>query len=223
MLRSNLGNSHYQLCLRVVNHSLKMKNVIPRTIFLVAIIMVLLLLPAGALAKPSPPANQVPMGGFQGTVLAGGSVVGSAISVSAWIDEEKVAETLTQDDSTYVLFITGSYSGKTVSFKVGTHDARQTSIWENEKVKTLDLSINTWPYECVFFGEVTVDGQHVPDGTEISAWIDSSKVHSTTTMNSLYQLVVPVTIPANRSASRWGLTMPDRSPHGKGELKPRQT
>ena len=163
-----------------------------RTIYFgIAAILISLLLPASALAKPSPPETQLSMGGFQGTVLAGGNVIGSGMSVSAWIEEEKVAETQTEDDSTYILFITGDYNGKTVSFKVGSHNASQTATWENEKVKTLDLSINIWPYECIFFGEATVDGQHVPDGTEISAWIDYAKVHSTTTVGSLYHLVVP--------------------------------
>ncbi|MBM3133624.1 MAG: hypothetical protein FJZ95_11430, partial [Chloroflexi bacterium] len=48
-----------------------------------------------------------------------------------------------------------------------------------------------WPYQCEFYGEVTLDGQHVPDGTEISAWVDQARVQATTTVDSIYTLTVP--------------------------------
>lgn len=111
-------------------------------------------------------------------------------SVTAWIDGTKVAETQTTD-SLYSLTVAGSYIGKTVTFKVGKYKAEQTALWKRGETTTLDLSINAWPYQCDFYGLVTVDGNRVPDGTEVSAWIDSARVQSTTTTNSLYRLVVP--------------------------------
>lgn len=129
-------------------------------------------------------------GGFQGTVVAGGNSLPNGTVISAWIDGEKVAETETEN-SEYSLFIHGDYSEKTVTFKVGKYEAEQTGTWTRGETITVNLSINSWPFQCEFYGQVTVDGQYVDDGTEISAWIDSAKVQTTTTVDSMYSLVVP--------------------------------
>lgn len=137
------------------------------------------------------PVSAQPMtSGFQGTVTAAGESVADGTVVSAWIDGTRVAEAETEG-SEYSIFITGSYADKTVVFKVGRYQAEQTGTWTKGTTTTLDLSINSWPYQCEFFGEVTMDGQPVRDGTEISAWIDSARVQTTTTVDSMYSLIVP--------------------------------
>ncbi len=145
-------------------------------------------------ARPAAPATQLGLGGFQGTVSAGGNSISDDISISAWIEGKEVAQVQAVNSAYTMLISTGSpayYKEKTVTFKIDRFQASQTGTWEDGKVKTLDLTINAWPYQCDYYGQVSVDGQHVPDGTEISAWIDSAKVHSTTTLDSLYHLIVP--------------------------------
>jgi len=153
-------------------------------------ITIMLLLPSTTLADPPRPKYQVTMGGFQGTVSVGGSPVSDDVIVSAWVDDEKIGETQTSG-SNYQLIITGDFPGKTVSFKIDDHEAQQAITWQTGNVINVNLSINSWPYECAFYGAVTVDGRHVPDGTKVSAWVEEAKVHSTTTIDSLYHLVVP--------------------------------
>ncbi len=156
----------------------------PRWIALAAALLVaLLLFPQSASAQPA-------ICGFQGTVTAGGEGLPDGTQVTAWIDGTQVAQAKTSN-STYSLFITGSYSGKTVTFKVGKYTADQTGTWTAGATQTVNLSIESWPYQCEFYGEVTVDGQPVPDGTEVSAWVDEAKVQATTTVDSMYTLTVP--------------------------------
>jgi len=150
---------------------------------LLILALVILLFPKMSSAQPM-------MCGFQGTVTAGGDSLPDGTVVTAWIDGVKTAEVSTSD-SEYSLFISGDYTGKTVNFKVGKYEARQTGTWTRGETLTLDLSINSWPYQCDFYGLATIDGQHVPDGTEVSAWIDSAKVQSTTTIDSMYSLTLP--------------------------------
>lgn len=150
---------------------------------LFAVVVAMLMFPGIISAQPM-------TGGFQGTVVAGGNSLPNGTVISAWINGEKVAETETEN-SEYSLFIHGDYSEKTVAFKVGKYEAEQTGTWTRGETLTVNLSINSWPFQCEFYGQVTVDGQYVNDGTEISAWIDSAKVQTTTTVDSMYSLVVP--------------------------------
>jgi hypothetical protein len=161
-----------------------------KTVLFVAIAMVALMIHGIVLPQNAAAGTPAPIGGFQGTISIGGTGITENLVVSAWIDGEKVAETQAVD-STYELLIPGSYEDKVVSFKIGDYDARQTATWTNGTVLNVNLTVNSWVFKCEFYGQVTIDGQHIPDGTEISAWIDSAKVHSTTTINSLYHLVVP--------------------------------
>lgn len=147
------------------------------------LLAVLLLFPPAASAQPL-------IGGFQGTVTAGGEGLPDGTPVTAWIDGTQVAQTKTSG-STYSLFISGSYSGKTVTFKVGKYTAQETGTWTSGSTQTVNLTIESWPYQCEFYGEVTTDGQPVPDGTEVSAWVDEAKVQATTTVDSMYVLTVP--------------------------------
>ncbi len=150
---------------------------------IIASLLAMLLLPSSVSAQPM-------TGGFQGTVIAGGNSLPDGTIISAWIDGEKVAETETEN-SEYSLFIHSDYTGETVTFKVGKFEAEQTGTWTRGETVVVNLSINSWPFQCEFYGQVNVDGQYVPDGTEISAWIDSAKVQTTTTVDSMYSLVVP--------------------------------
>lgn len=147
------------------------------------LLALLMLLPPVALAQPM-------IGGFQGTVTAGGESLPDGTLVTAWIDGTQVAQSKTSG-STYSLFISGSYSGKTVTFKVGKYPADQTGTWTAGSTQTVNLTIESWPYQCEFYGEVTMDGQPVPDGTEVSAWVDEARVQATTTVDSMYVLTVP--------------------------------
>ncbi len=165
-------------------------NIFNRILFLLAIAAIILLLPATTVADPPLPETHVDMGGFQGTISVGGSPLSGPATISAWIEAENIGETQASD-STYQLVISGDFAGKSVNFKIDDHQAQQTIAWVTGNVLNVDLSINSWPYECAFYGEVTMDGKHIPDGTKISAWIDEAKVHSTTTIDSIYHLVVP--------------------------------
>lgn len=154
-----------------------------RTCLLLAVALAVLLFPAATSAQPM-------VSGFQGTVTAGGAGIPDNTLISAWIDDIKVAETRTSD-SMFSMFISGDYADKTVIFKVGKYDAEQTATWKQGETVTVNLIINSWPYQCDFYGVVTVDGNYVPDGTEVSAWIDSARIQTTTTTDSLYRLVIP--------------------------------
>ncbi|MFA4836895.1 MAG: hypothetical protein WC749_12595, partial [Dehalococcoidia bacterium] len=154
-----------------------------RICLLIAIVIATLLFPAVTLAQPM-------TSGFQGTVSAGEGSLPDGTPISAWIDGVKVLETQTENSS-YSLFIAGNYTGETVTFKVGKFEAPQTGIWKRGETATVNLSINAWPYQCDFYGLATVNGSRVADGTVISAWIDSARVQTATTTDSLYRIVVP--------------------------------
>lgn len=140
--------------------------------------------------SPGPVSAQPLTSGFQGSVTAGGAALPDGSVVSAWIDGVRVTE-VTTTSSAYSMFINGDYTGKTVVFRVGKYEAGQTGTWTRGATTTLNLTIDSWPYQCEFFGEVTIDGQQVVDGTQISAWIDSARVQTTSTIDSMYTLVVP--------------------------------
>ncbi|MBM3132036.1 MAG: hypothetical protein FJZ95_03260, partial [Chloroflexi bacterium] len=77
-----------------------------RTLFFIALAISIILFPSPASAQPS-------VGGFQGTVTAGDDSLPDGTVVTAWIDDVQVAQAKTSS-STYSLFITGYYTGKTV-------------------------------------------------------------------------------------------------------------
>jgi len=153
------------------------------TFFLAAVLLAALLFPGIISAQPM-------MSGFQGTVTAGGESIPDGTVISAWIDGVKLAQDETSN-SEYALFISGDYTEKAVTFQVGKYESEQTATWTRGETVTVNLRINSWPFQCDFYGAVTVDGRHVPDGTEVSAWVDLAKVQTSTTIDSMYSLVVP--------------------------------
>ncbi|MDY6912545.1 MAG: hypothetical protein SVM79_09330 [Chloroflexota bacterium] len=178
--------------------------------FLLTLVMAvaMLLFPGQVLAAE-------PIGGFWGTVAAGGDSVPDGSVVTAWIDGVKVAETQTVN-STYDFFIKGDYTEKTVVFKVGKHTAEQTAIWEQGTTQLIDLSVNAWSMQCEFYGTVNINGTHVPDGTEVSAWIDMARVQSTFTIDSMYHLIVPGNYEGQSVYFKIGSYLPILSLTGKG-------
>jgi len=153
---------------------------IRRGLLVVAVLLGTLLSVPYAAAQPS-------LCVFQGAVTArNGYNIPDDIVVSAWIDGIKMAETQVKSSWYEALSIAGDYTGKTVTFKVGKFEAQETAMWKRAEVVGVDLSIASWPFECYFYGSVLVHANVVPDGTEVSAWIDSAKVHSTTTTDSRY-------------------------------------
>ena len=46
------------------------------------------------------------------------------------------------------------------------------------------------PLVCGFYGSVTLDGEFVPTGTTVKAWIELKEVATVTTVNSQYNMYV---------------------------------
>ncbi|MFA4836130.1 MAG: hypothetical protein WC749_08700 [Dehalococcoidia bacterium] len=105
-------------------------------------VLALLVIPTVVLAQPQ-------VCGFYGSsvTLDGASVSGGTV-VTAWIDGAQV-KSVTTTGSSYSMNVAGNYSGKTVSFKVGTSQvaATQTALWEAGANKALNLTAVTAPAE----------------------------------------------------------------------------
>ncbi len=81
-----------------------------------------------------------PVCDFYGTVIHSDGIVPDGTPISAWVDGTVVGTT-TVSSSGYRLQVTGFYSGKTVSFRVGSDQATQTSIWERGGNENVDLTV----------------------------------------------------------------------------------
>ncbi len=81
-----------------------------------------------------------PVCDFYGTVIHSDGIVPDGTPISAWVDGTVVGTT-TVSNSGYRLQVTGVYSGKTVSFRVGSDQATQTSIWERGGNENVDLTV----------------------------------------------------------------------------------
>ena len=81
-----------------------------------------------------------PVCDFYGTVTQSGGLVPDGTPISAWMDGAVVGTT-TVSGSEYRLQVTGVYSGKTVSFKVGPDLAMETSTWERGGNENVDLTV----------------------------------------------------------------------------------
>lgn len=96
------------------------------------------------LLAATPVSAQPQVAAFYGSVKSQGKDVPDGTVVSAWIEGEKVAETLTSG-SKYVLKVVqpeGKYfGGKTVRFKVGDDYAVETGIWKAGELVKLDLNV----------------------------------------------------------------------------------
>lgn len=151
-------------------------------------------LTVAAVPSPTPtptpqPTSGPPTCGFYGSVTISGNSVSDGTVITAWINGIEVASATTVGSS-YNLQITGNYTNKTVSFKIGCDWAGETSLWEAMSNKSVKLTTVGGPQVCGFFGSVTLDGIPVMDGTLVSAWIENVEVASVTTTGSSYNIQI---------------------------------
>ena len=104
-----------------------------------AVIALLLAIPAVVLAQAQPPLPSV----FGGTVTWDGAPAPDGTAVSAWIDGEQVALTAAADGA-YALKISqppgGAFVGKEVVFMVAESEASQTGTWEPDGGDVINLT-----------------------------------------------------------------------------------
>lgn len=107
-----------------------------------AVIAMLLAIPAVVLAQAQPPRPAV----FAGTVSLDGEAAADGTMVSAWIDGEEVAST-TAAGGNYGLRIAqppgGAFAGKEVIFMVGSSESLERGIWEADGSAELNLTAST--------------------------------------------------------------------------------
>ena len=104
-----------------------------------AVIALLLAIPAVVLAQAQPPLPSV----FGGTVTWDGAPAPDGTAVSAWIDGEQVALT-TAADGAYALMISqppgGAFAGKEVVFMVAESEAPERGTWEPDGGDEINLT-----------------------------------------------------------------------------------
>jgi len=109
-----------------------------------AVIVLLLVIPAVVLAQAQPPIPPV----FAGTVSFDGAPATDGTSVSALIDGEEVAST-EAGDGQYGFSIPqspgGAFAGKVIVFKVGGSEAVEQGTWEADGGAELNLTATTPP------------------------------------------------------------------------------
>ena len=109
-----------------------------------AVIVLLLVIPAVVLAQAQPPRPAV----FGGTVSFDGAPVADGTLVSASIDGEEVASTEASGGA-YALRVAqppgGAFAGKSVVFKVGGVEAVEKGTWEADGGAELNLTASTPP------------------------------------------------------------------------------
>ena len=107
-----------------------------------AVIALLLAIPAVVLAQAQPPRPAV----FAGTVSLDGAAAPDGTAVSAWIDGEQVAST-TASGGIYGLTISqppgGAFSGKEVIFMVGNSESLERGTWEADGGAELNLTASS--------------------------------------------------------------------------------
>ncbi|NQT73487.1 MAG: hypothetical protein HQ553_12095 [Chloroflexi bacterium] len=135
------------------------------------------------------PEAELQMCGFNGYVAIDDASVPDGTVISAWIDGELVGSAATTG-SAYEMTVSGEYTGKVVTFNIGSYKATQTSIWESGADIVVGLSVRLGPPVCGFYGTVTHPGGNVPDDTSVSALVDGTVVGSTTVTGSWYNLLL---------------------------------
>jgi len=109
-----------------------------------AVIALLLAIPAIVLAQAQPPPPSV----FGGTVSFDGAPAADGTVISAWIDGKEVASTEAKDGG-YAIIVAQSadaaFAGKTVVFQVGGSEAREQGTWEAQGGSELNLTAITAP------------------------------------------------------------------------------
>ena len=193
-----------------------MKNLCARTALTASVFLGLLLAGVAAFASPSRSAeasllhqNRPPIAParFFGTVKLDGGSVPTGTAVSAWIAGTQYAVTGTQNangESIYAInvpadnpdtpAIEGGKEGDIVSFMVKGAKAKETGMWSSGAVVQLNLNAVTRKY-ARFHGTVRSNGNPVPAGAQITAWIGGVKYASTvvtiTNGVSVYAIDVP--------------------------------
>lgn len=127
--------------------------------------------------------------GFNGYVAIDNASVPDDTVISAWIDGKLVGSAATTG-SAYEMIVSGEYTGKVVTFKIGSYKATQTSIWESGADIVAGLSVRLGPPVCGFYGTVTHSEGSVPDDTSVLALVDGTVVGSTTVTGSWYNLLL---------------------------------
>lgn len=159
-----------------------------------ALALLLVLIPASALAQGPT------VCGFYGAVTMDGKAVADGTVVSAWIDGAKKGEAKTttyQGGSVYSLNVSGddALKGKEIVFKVGDATAAQKGTYASWANTKLDLSAVTPtptqpPPATSKFGGTALDdkGAKVADGTMITAMIGTTKVGEAAVKDGAYAL-----------------------------------
>ena len=160
-----------------------------RILVLAVMAALVLLFPAVALGQPVPPHISAVSATMDGEAAADGT------EITAWIDGEQVAAG-TMGNGVAVIEIPGdaSFTGKTISFKVGGLDAAETDTWEQGGHLDPELSITAMGQPVpphISAVSATMDGEAAADGTEITAWIDGEQVAAGTMGNGVAVIEIP--------------------------------
>ncbi|MDA0265186.1 MAG: hypothetical protein O3A93_12970 [Chloroflexi bacterium] len=110
-----------------------------RFLALITALALLLTIPTAVFAQRVPPHI------FTGTAVLDGATAVDGTAVTAWVDGAQVAAT-NISASTYTIKVDevdGSFSGKTVSFRVGSANADQTATWIQGGADILDLTASS--------------------------------------------------------------------------------
>jgi hypothetical protein len=81
---------------------------------------------------------------FVGTAMIGDDPAPDGTMVAALVDGKQVVDSMvTGGDGSYTLIVEGDHTGKTITFRIGTMDAKQTAAWTAGGADELDLSTAT--------------------------------------------------------------------------------
>jgi hypothetical protein len=114
-----------------------------RVLALLAVLALLVAVPATVLAQQQPPHR------FGGTATLDGTLVAAGIAVTAWIDGKSVGTATTGAGGSYLIDVTqpegASYAGKTVNFNIGAAKATQSATWSLGGAQILNLTATSGP------------------------------------------------------------------------------
>ena len=131
-----------------------------RFLALVTALLLLLAIPTSVFAQ------RVPPHAFVGSVTLDGAAAADGAAVTAWVDDEQVADTTASGGEYFLQIDQGdsSYAGKTVSFKVSGSDAAETASWTQGEATALDLNATTGSGGTVSVGSDGATGPAGPAG-----------------------------------------------------------
>ena len=109
-------------------------------LWVIAILVLLVTIPATVIAGSDPPARP-PV--FGGTVTLGGTPIADGVTISAWIGETLVAYYHAKD-SAYAFMIAQppgeTYEGRMITFRIGRQEAQQIDIWNADGGRERNLT-----------------------------------------------------------------------------------